>query len=251
MYLLSVCIALCISLMCFFCFGKPKRERDFEAAHRLVQRKIAQEPDHCTMHRFVWLSVFGEEEDLLDAHLQRQHRLRELRPKIKRDGNEPGKGQVELWRKIAALQKLYYDHLEHVYMFEHVGHTYAPNAEERVLRRRHWDRHGHSFAWLHDRERCADMGGCCGRSCRCCERPFRTYVRNTGNGERTIQVLGHSTRKCECCIQFKGIYLHHHLLPPTAFDFRVPGVANFKNPKRSPLYFRPTNTLEILQKSPR
>jgi hypothetical protein len=47
--------------------------------------------------------------------------------------------------------------------------------------------------WL--RRECASRGGCCGRSCGCCEKP-----RDTGR----LLNRGHCTLACSCCIQTSG-----------------------------------------------
>ncbi|RHZ59010.1 hypothetical protein CDV55_106581 [Aspergillus turcosus] len=47
--------------------------------------------------------------------------------------------------------------------------------------------------WL--RRECASQGGCCGRSCGCCEKPRDT--------ERLLN-RGHCTSACSCCIQTHG-----------------------------------------------
>ncbi|GAT30309.1 hypothetical protein RIB2604_03302870 [Aspergillus luchuensis] len=48
--------------------------------------------------------------------------------------------------------------------------------------------------WL--REKCAKNGGCCGRSCGCCEKPQCT------RSDR--EVLGHCTPMCICCRSYRG-----------------------------------------------
>lgn len=48
--------------------------------------------------------------------------------------------------------------------------------------------------WL--RDKCADNGGCCGRSCNCCEKPRGI----TGSPRR----FGHCTPVCDCCDRHYG-----------------------------------------------
>ncbi|KAE8362326.1 hypothetical protein BDV27DRAFT_131705 [Aspergillus caelatus] len=52
----------------------------------------------------------------------------------------------------------------------------------------------------HLRDDCAGRGGCCGRSCGCCER-----ARDT---EKRIR-LGHCTIECGCCRRARGFDLNH------------------------------------------
>ncbi|KAJ5248889.1 hypothetical protein N7468_000340 [Penicillium chermesinum] len=44
---------------------------------------------------------------------------------------------------------------------------------------------------------CASRGGCCGRACKCCEKPSATRSR----------ARGHCTKECGCCIEFRGFEL--------------------------------------------
>lgn len=46
---------------------------------------------------------------------------------------------------------------------------------------------------------CAKRGGCCGRACRCCEKP-RSALRSNGHG--------HCTKTCGCCLDFRGFKLN-------------------------------------------
>ena len=47
---------------------------------------------------------------------------------------------------------------------------------------------------------CAGRGGCCGRSCGCCERP-----RTVDGFEDTINTRGHCTTACGCCLKAHGV----------------------------------------------
>lgn len=44
---------------------------------------------------------------------------------------------------------------------------------------------------------CAGQGGCCGRSCRCCEKPRDT--------NRELYNKGHCTTACPCCVRNRGV----------------------------------------------
>ncbi|CRL25016.1 unnamed protein product [Penicillium camemberti] len=50
--------------------------------------------------------------------------------------------------------------------------------------------------WL--REDCANRGGCCGRQCKCCERP---------PDSRRMKGWGHCTVECACCYRQRGFEL--------------------------------------------
>ncbi|OQE14575.1 hypothetical protein PENFLA_c037G01342 [Penicillium flavigenum] len=54
------------------------------------------------------------------------------------------------------------------------------------------------------REDCAKRGGCCGRSCGCCERTRMTKVYTDGVRDR-----GHCTTACSCCLETHGIDGEH------------------------------------------
>ncbi|PKY08936.1 hypothetical protein P168DRAFT_323978 [Aspergillus campestris IBT 28561] len=60
----------------------------------------------------------------------------------------------------------------------------------------HHDRHGRSYAWIFQRATCADTGGCCGRSCGCCEQPLITYLRPVSDTDLEKQEDGFDGR-CE------------------------------------------------------
>lgn len=47
-------------------------------------------------------------------------------------------------------------------------------------------------------EDCANRGGCCGRTCGCCQKP-RSDFRLNGHG--------HCTKFCDCCLQVRGFEL--------------------------------------------
>lgn len=85
----------------------------------------------------------------------------------------------------------------------------------------------HIYAWVFERGQCAARGGCCGRTCGCCEKSLHEYLLpgshwqgdNLENGaeREKVEIHGHCTVECACCIQFRDCYIPHSLLPPTAF----------------------------------
>ncbi|PWY73403.1 hypothetical protein BO83DRAFT_388765 [Aspergillus eucalypticola CBS 122712] len=74
---------------------------------------------------------------------------------------------------------------------------------------------GRTFKWVEDRRKCADRGGCCGRTCGCCEEVLLEYQRPKfwDSGKVRFKVHGHCTAECACCIQFWGFYNPHPALP--------------------------------------
>lgn len=183
------------------------------------------------MNQVEWVPIYRNEESLCDAILQRQNRLRELRSKVlhqdksdeltplKTCGGEPKIDVSKLDKEITFLQERYYEQLDRMEKLGDVANLIGPNAEECVLLRKHRDRYGRTFSWLKGREHCADFGGCCGRPCGCCEKPLRTYLRPTDDGGKEfIEILGHCTGECACCIRFQGSYKKHKSLPATAFS---------------------------------
>lgn len=74
---------------------------------------------------------------------------------------------------------------------------------------------GRTFKWVEGRMSCADRGGCCGRTCGCCEEVLLEYQRPKwrDSGKVRIKVHSHCTAECACCIQFRGFYTPHPALP--------------------------------------
>ncbi|RMJ28884.1 hypothetical protein PHISP_00223 [Aspergillus sp. HF37] len=164
-------------------------------------------------------------ETMIDATLQRQQRLRELKSKVQMQHEEgldwavlkDADFESKLKEELRALRKYHNDWLEKLSIWD-VGALVIPHLQERELARKYRDRYGRTFAWLHDRGRCADYGGCCGRSCNCCEKPVRTYLRHNDEGEREVfEVRAHCTGECVCCIRFYGFYEPVEGLPATGF----------------------------------
>ncbi|PWY92777.1 hypothetical protein BO70DRAFT_392161 [Aspergillus heteromorphus CBS 117.55] len=73
--------------------------------------------------------------------------------------------------------------------------------------RHHRNSDGQTLAWEEDRIACALLGGCCGRRCRCCERPLRCYIMpDSGEGKEMVGFHGHCTAECGCCMRHRGFY---------------------------------------------
>lgn len=85
-----------------------------------------------------------------------------------------------------------------------------------VLLAEHHDRHGRSYQWIYQRAKCADTGGCCGRSCGCCEQPLITYLRPVSPADpekKEVGVYAHCSGECPCCIRVHRRYHPDPCLP--------------------------------------
>lgn len=70
----------------------------------------------------------------------------------------------------------------------------AKRAYDSVHKNPHW----HLLnSWL--RKDCANRGGCCGRDCKCCERP---------PAPSRLKGWGHCTAQCKCCYRVRGFPMH-------------------------------------------
>lgn len=78
---------------------------------------------------------------------------------------------------------------------------WSPSAKRALTRQR---KHKDWYLSGVLREDCANRGGCCGRSCGCCERTRMTKV----NTDR-VHDRGHCTTACSCCLEAHGIDGEH------------------------------------------
>ncbi|OJJ04762.1 hypothetical protein ASPVEDRAFT_44288 [Aspergillus versicolor CBS 583.65] len=83
---------------------------------------------------------------------------------------------------------------------------------------------GRTNLWKHQRQGCAERGGCCGRTCGCCEKVLdeywiRNYGRGTGPKETMVlhKVYAHCTSECACCVITRGVYVPDPRLPSPDF----------------------------------
>ena len=218
---------------------KPKCEREFEAAHKKIkQRKKKWSYLNQAVHK-EWVLPYLSEETHGTAILQRQHRLmqKQAAPAEQKHSGSDEKLPVysavpptqkdevlpALEKELAKLREEYWRHQIRLNQYYTSRPMNTIAMDEIVLLRKHRDRHNRPFAWVLNREKCAARGGCCGRTCGCCERPFYQYLQpgdheqDTGKGRALIDVIGHCTVECACCIQSRSCYMPHPRLPPTAF----------------------------------
>lgn len=215
---------------------KPACERDFENAHQNLMTKIRlNNATLCRDFHREWTVPYLDEEALGIAILQRLQRLMQ-----KQNAEQQQKGQDEnppdydfiseptndtLGRELTKLRGVYWLHQTRLSRYERIRPDERYSGKELTLLRTHQDRYGHSYSWVFDRERCAASGGCCGRTCGCCERSLNQYFQpsalgqevGTGKARKVLEVFGHCTVECACCIQTRGCYVPHPDLPPTAF----------------------------------
>jgi hypothetical protein len=163
--------------------------------------------------------------------LQREKRLTDRRQEIlaekKQNDAEIGdsdgewleaiaKRLFDIEQKILEMRKLYHAHL--IEMRRLLLSTKKDNAFFRGLmmeRKCHYSfipSHNEPYFWLKAKADCARSGGCCGRECRCCDKPLRAY--STGSAipwKKEGGVYGHCTAECGCCIMHYGGYTPHPL----------------------------------------
>lgn len=101
--------------------------------------------------------------------------------------------------ELETLNEAYWERERQKYMLD-LRPAAGPLTRAYKFTQRNPRRHLHP--WL--RRDCARQGGCCGRSCRCCERP-RSTTRS--------KCFGHCTSACGCCQRARGFEM-----PP---DFRL------------------------------
>lgn len=106
--------------------------------------------------------------------------------------------QVELYVYNNELNLLHeqYSRLERAYNALEASCPSEPakRAYFSVRKNPHW----HLLnAWL--RKDCANRGGCCGRDCKCCERP---------PSSSRLKGWGHCTAQCKCCYRVRGFAMH-------------------------------------------
>lgn len=110
-------------------------------------------------------------------------------------------------------------------------HDAPDNAGARICKLgfEHTDEEGRSAIWYNERESCSEGGGCCGRSCGCCEKPLHEYYVDTGRsyvangetgsteGKKLVRLYGHCTAECACCVITHGVYKPRQDLPKPKF----------------------------------
>lgn len=211
----------------FFRERLPEGEQQFRKALKILEKNFPK-PDNSDQQ---WLDRYFEEKFRGQAILQRRRRLMQLQStganKTHLDDAHQeappeysavcGLSDAEIAQEIQTLMRAFWKNNRKLfYMIEECPQT--RRAQRVNLYRYHKDQNGRPFAWVGGRMICADSGGCCGRECRCCEKPLLQYDRPADYWEPTMKdvgVYGHCTSECPCCIAIKNEYTPHPNLPPT------------------------------------
>lgn len=225
--------------------NKPKCELDFEKEYNYIQGsmsiqliyvKSAENKFGYGFQKYHpiqtdWVKPYLLEEKLGIAILQRcqrlvehgqQERLKTLctgstsPPKYTYDSMTDS--QSTLADELQKLHGEYWKHQENLGLLWDIKPTNSPPVKEQMILRKHRDRHGRSYAWVMNQDRCAAAGGCCGRGCGCCEKVLNQYLAPGRDlalvrGTKEAKVLGHCTVECRCCIDIRGCYVPDSRLP--------------------------------------
>lgn len=220
---------------------KPECERNFQLGHARITSQINNQSQVSYEARKNWVKQYVDKERLGTAILQRQHRLiaqqkakshseydklseytivsSYAEPKSDPDPESRSESgpESDLDQELTELREEYWEHQIRLNELFETRPINVGTVEEVLLFRNHRDRYNRPFVWVLERERCAARGGCCGRACGCCERPLDQYLQPAKDGEqdgrKVVQLMGHCTVECACCIQVRGCYIPHEGLP--------------------------------------
>lgn len=176
-----------------------------------------------------WKEEYEKEEQNEFAIMQREKRLTDKRAEILRTKLDDGSEDNELWHAkyseelysideaLVQTRKLYQAHQQemHRILLRKRSHTYYRDVlMARKAQYAFVPGHDKPYIWRKTRDACARSGGCCGRDCGCCERLLRYYDIPSGgfpNKRTKVEVYGHCTAECGCCINYTGGYTPHPL----------------------------------------
>ena len=168
----------------------------FKKAQKL--RKLQHDFFGLTEDQWLYITDYFESEHILHLASQGHEKVQRWYNELINEppANDPIK--INRRKKREAYYKegldLYQDHIHAVegiinLLEIKMGHT--PLYRAMVSHRRYSD--WYLSNWL--RERCSVNGGCCGRSCGCCEKPRDTT--------KSRWCFGHCTPTCDCCVRYK------------------------------------------------
>ncbi|RAL02901.1 uncharacterized protein BO80DRAFT_443150 [Aspergillus ibericus CBS 121593] len=190
-------------------FRAIKDER-YNIRRRLNDRAKLHEkhkPDRCRIQR-EWIKRYKENEDLQFAILQRINCLARIRNRDSRQPENPFQhtpGPSNPKRQVSLLEEHFY-RCQKAWKALTCDKPSGPITDEFEFLQHHRNDDGQTLAWEEDKIMCASLGGCCGRSCRCCERPLRLYLMPDGGEKAMVGFYGHCTAECGCCMRHRGFY---------------------------------------------
>jgi len=159
------------------------------------QRFRSWETDLTVIRVCQWAHSVIKAEMQLFATAQREIFLKEEIERLDKGSTGHDQKQLQKWTEELVLLDQEYWRVERIlYTAEANGKRGPAKAAYLSLRKRpgwHLD-----SKWL--REDCAKRGGCCGRKCKCCEKPPASH---------RIRGWGHCTSQCACCYRHRGFEL--------------------------------------------
>lgn len=176
-----------------------------------------------------WKRDYEEEEQNGVAIMQREKRLTDQRTEILMTKPHGCLGDDELWHakyseelynvdeELLQTRNLYQAHQQKMHRLLRSKRSHAYHRDVLMARKVQYafiPGHDKPYIWRKTREACARRGGCCGRKCGCCEKPLKDYYISSGyssKGRTNVELYGHCTAECGCCIRYTGGYTPHPL----------------------------------------
>ncbi|PYI02075.1 hypothetical protein BO78DRAFT_293997, partial [Aspergillus sclerotiicarbonarius CBS 121057] len=178
--------------------------------HRLKDRAKLYEkykPDKSRIQRG-WVKDYKENEDLQFAILQRIDCLARVGNRKSQQPENPFQhipGPSSPKRQVSLLEEHFYRCQQKWKALTFVKPS-GPITDEFEFLQHHRNDDGQTLAWEEHKIMCASLGGCCGRMCRCCERPLRYYLMPDGGDNAMVGFYGHCTAECGCCMRHRRFY---------------------------------------------
>ncbi|RAL13278.1 uncharacterized protein BO97DRAFT_423972 [Aspergillus homomorphus CBS 101889] len=216
-------------------FEEQKCKRKYNSA-----REKYRPSGHMTAGFSNWLESYNRDAPLGILLLQRLHRLQLLRQpdpaKLRQQSgvddkitfakvtgdippplySEPNQAFANLEAEMSQLRSAYWQHqlrMQDLYAQSSQVKDSSYNDIKLFLLGHEYKNHdGYSYAFVDSAQQCANAGGCCGRSCRCC---WKALYANEEKEDKPSPVYGHCTVECACCIQERGCYMPDLRLPAT------------------------------------
>lgn len=211
--------------MCFSWFSLRERSHA-EWCQRRYEKALSRvyypffEYSHEKLEQEEWLGKYKNEEKHGIAILHRQHRLQEKQTALqqKNDGAPPDYNEATS-RLDDEIKKLKVEYSNHRIRLQGQSKKIPPGplTSEAMVHRRYRNEDNRPYSWVISQWTCADIGGCCARSCGCCKEALSEYMQPSLYGESAavVGVYGHCTAECACCIQHQGFYQPDKRLPDT------------------------------------